>query len=372
MLIEHLDRREVEPCVVLHEEGKLSDYLGARSLEFELLPIREFCKPPYWSLRNIATVIMQTWRISRFLKRQCVDVVHSNDVRIHYGWTLATRLAGIPLVWHQRTGTFGRSFAKEKLALLSQQIVCISQYIVTTLPRRLVRLSRVVANPFDVSFAALDRVAQRRLLLDELALPSETRIIGFFGNLVDQKRPEVFLRSVALLDGALSAPFVYLLFGADRDGARARLTCLAEELGIGQRVHFMGFRAPVEPWLAGCDLMIAPGIGEGLGRSLVEAMIVGTPLVAADSGGHREVVLPGDNGLLAAADDPADFAAKASQILGDRSLAERMMQQAQAAAIREHSIERHVKAMTEIYREAVWRRPSHNLAVVSRSGARQP
>jgi glycosyltransferase involved in cell wall biosynthesis len=113
----------------------------------------------------------------------------------------------------------------------------------------------------------------------------------------------------------------------------------------------MGFRTPIEPWMAACDLMIAPGVGEGLGRSLVEAMIVGTPVVAADSGGHKEVIVPGENGFLATADDPADFAAKAVGLLSDRPLAKRIAERAQATAVRHYSIDRHVGTMTEIYRQ---------------------
>jgi len=365
MLIEHLNRRLVEPCVVLHEEGKLSDYLGSRGMDFELLQVMEFFKPPYWSLRNFASLLTQTWRISRFLKRRRIDVVHANDVRIHFGWTLASRLAGVPLVWHQRTGGFGRSLVKEGLALTAHQIVCISHYTAATLPRRLAKLTRVVANPFDVSFATEDRAARRRDVIDELALPRETRLVGFFGNLVAQKRPKIFLRTAALLDGEVNVPCVYLLFGAERDGAISSLTSLAEELGIGQRVHFMGFRTPIEPWMAACDLMIAPGVGEGLGRSLVEAMIVGTPVVAANSGGHKEVITPGESGFLATPDNPADFASKAIALLSDRPMARTIAVRAQAAAVQRYSIESHVEAMTEIYRQALYGDTPVRLASVS-------
>jgi hypothetical protein len=49
----------------------------------------------------------------------------------------------------------------------------------------------------------------------------------------------------------------------------------------------MGSRMPIEPWLSGCDLLIAPAIDEPFGRTLVEAAMVGTPVIATDDHRHR-------------------------------------------------------------------------------------
>src|SRR5690606_20383382 len=74
-----------------------------------------------------------------------------------------------------------------------------------------------------------------------------------------------------------------------------------------------------------------------------------SPVVAADSGGHREVIRAGENGLLAAADDHKAFADAALTILSDGTAARTMATLAQARAMQDYSIEGHVRAMTEIY-----------------------
>lgn len=349
MLVRQLDRGRVEPVVVLHEAGPLADYVREQGLTYELIDIPAFFKPPYWSLRNILSLIRKTATIARFIRHHDIDLVHANDVRIHFGWTLAIRLAGAKLVWHQRTGSFGRSTIKLLLALLSHKVVCISRYTASTLPRSLGRLIRIIANPFETGYATVDRGAEREKIRRQLALPQETQIIGFFGNLVQQKRPFIFLRAAAEIAKSHSGPFAFLLFGAERNNAIAELTAMAGELGIEGQLYFMGFQTPVEPWMAGCDLIIAPGIGEGLGRTLVEAMIVGTPVVAADSGGHRDVITDGQNGLLARADDPEAFAAASGRLLSDRDLAARLACRAKQEAVENYSIKHHVREMTEIY-----------------------
>jgi glycosyltransferase involved in cell wall biosynthesis len=349
MLVRALDRHVVEPLVVLHEVGPLADYVRQQGLDYELLGIPAFFRPPYWSFRNVAALLRQTWRIATFLRERRIDFVHANDVRIHFGWTLATRLAGAKLIWHQRTGSFGTSTIKLLLALLSHRVVCISRYTASTLPKSLAPLGHIVANPFETRFAGLDRSEAKAAIIRQLDLAPATKIIGFFGNLVQQKRPAVFLRAVAKLKEHHEGPLAFLLFGTSRNNANADLTRLAEDLDIGDDVHLMGFRAPVEPWMAGCDLVIAPGIGEGLGRSLVEAMIVGTPVIAADSGGHKEVIDDGRTGFLVAADDPDAFAATAHRVLGDADLARKAAELAQGEALQRYSIERHAREIAEVY-----------------------
>ncbi len=349
LLIKNLDRRQVEPVIVLHEEGPLADYVRRQGLDYHTIDISDFFKPPYWSFRNVVSLARHTGRVAAFLREWRIDVVHANDVRIHFGWTLAIRLAGAKLVWHQRTGSFGRSRIKRLLAALSHQIVCISPYTASTLPKSLERLISIVANPFETKFAAVDRNDARAAILAKLNLAPETRLFGFFGNLVQQKRPSIFLQAAARISERHSGPLAFLLFGAERNNSKTELSQLAEELSIRAQTYFMGFQAPIEPWMAGCDVIVAPGIGEGLGRTLIEAMIVGTPVVAADSGGHRDVITDGENGLLATADDPEAFAADACRLLSDPALAATLAEKAKAQAVLKYSTQRHAEKMTAIY-----------------------
>jgi len=95
------------------------------------------------------------------------------------------------------------------------------------------------------------------------------------------------------------------------------LATLARELGIADVVHFMGFRDPIMPWLAASDLLLAPEVDDAFGRTLVEAMLVGTPVVASNSGGHPEIIQSGRTGLLAAPDNASEMAAMALSLLAE-------------------------------------------------------
>ena len=122
MLAKHLDRNRVEPVIVLHEEGPLSDYIRAQGLSYELIAIPHFFEEPFHSWRNAASLLIQTFRLTKFILHRQINIVHTNDARIHYGWPLATKLARARLIWHQRTGTFGRSRVKLRFARLASQV----------------------------------------------------------------------------------------------------------------------------------------------------------------------------------------------------------------------------------------------------------
>jgi glycosyltransferase involved in cell wall biosynthesis len=350
LLAAHLDHSRFEPIVVLHEEGLLPAYLRQQGLSYELVDMPRYMAPPYDSLRNLFAFAAQTWRIARFLRKRGIDIVHANDVRIQLGWTLATKLAQARLIWHQRQGEFGKSSLKKFLASLADEMICISDYTASTLPQRLKSRARIAANPFDTSFAETDRQAARSWVIHQFGVTPETRVVGFFGSLVERKRADVFLRAAAEIKEKLGQPAVFLVFGKEHDNANDRLTRLAAELGVIDDMRLMGFRSPIEPWIAGCDLVVAPAVREGLGRNLVEAMIVGTPVVASDTGGHKEILRDGETGFLVTPDDPTAFAAAACRLLLDPDLTSRIAERAKTDAVSRFSIAHHVEEMSEIFR----------------------
>lgn len=351
LLIGNLDRSRIEPLLVIHEEGLLARYIHEQKLDYEVLAIPRFMEPPYLSARNVAAVLFHTPRLVRFLRRRRVDILHVNDLRIQFGWSLAAKLARTNFLWHQRQGEFGGNILKSLIASLSDRIVCISKYTASTLPGRLADRAEIVPNPFEIAGVSIDRNAAKASLLKKLDLAPDTRIVGMFGSLVPRKRVDVFLRAAAIVKSKQSAPVAFILVGKPHGDAEREAKELAKELGIDASVHLPGFQSPIEPWIAGSDVLAAPAVKEGLGRNLVEAMILGTPIVASDSGGHRDVVVDGHNGLLARADDPESFATAVLRLLDDRDLANTLAANAQAEAPVRYSIDSHVEQMTAIYLE---------------------
>lgn len=123
-----------------------------------------------------------------------------------------------------------------------------------------------------------------------------------------------------LLRAAVATPFVRYRCAGDGP-ERARLEALAAELGVADRVEFLGHCTDMPALMAGADLVVLPSLYEGLPLSLAEAMAAGRPVVATDVGGTREIVADGRTGLLVPPGDPTALAAAISTVARDRSLA---------------------------------------------------
>ena len=97
--------------------------------------------------------------------------------------------------------------------------------------------------------------------------------------------------------------------------------------------------------------MLAPAVGDAFGRSLVEAMLVGTPTVAARSAGHIEIIDEGQTGLFALPDNPASMAAVIERLLADPIFTKKLTENARITAQTRYSVSSHVEKISKIYNE---------------------
>lgn len=117
--------------------------------------------------------------------------------------------------------------------------------------------------------------------------------------------------------------------GPERD----RLQALARDLGIADRVRFLGFQS--NPWrfMARADVFVLTSTYEGFGNVLIEAMACGVPVVATRSPGTIEIIEHEVNGLLVE-HDAASVAAAVRRLLHDPALGARLVATAQSHVVR--------------------------------------
>lgn len=356
-LIRGLDSDCVRPLVGLHQtDGELAKFLDDQELSFVPAPDVDIPSPGagfggmMWSY-----FYRSLWPLREFLTTNGVEIVHTNDGRMHALWAVPARMAGAKLIWHHRADPRARG-VNLLAPILASHIVTVSRF---SQPRRPVLPVRhkctVVHSPFDHPSGMTERSKYRNALIAELGCPPETRFLGFFGSFTTRKRPMAFVEIVhAYTQRYPELPVAGLLFGSSpatdsvsEDALRVR----AAELGVEDRIHIMGFRYPVEPYLGGVDINLVPAHDEPFGRTLIEAMLLGTPVIATNHGGNPEAIVSDETGYLVGANDPQTFTAPIHRLLSDAECWRRISETARKSALARFSRDKHVQSITEIYRE---------------------
>lgn len=173
-------------------------------------------------------------------------------------------------------------------------------------------------------------------------------IIFASGRISVQKNYEAALRAIALLG---ERPFEYWIAGKDElDGAMQEL---AKQLGIEDRVRFLGYRSDVPDLLEEADIYLLTSKWEGFGLAVAEAMAASLPVVCSDVPGVREVVSSGDSpgGALLVDPESPEVIAKALATLLDNPALRRDMGERSREMAQQYDIERTVERYLYLYRE---------------------
>jgi glycosyltransferase involved in cell wall biosynthesis len=194
------------------------------------------------------------------------------------------------------------------------RFVAVSEAVETELIADKVAASRITVIPNGVEILQLRRAASSALG----PKPDEARArVGFVGRLEQIKGCEFFIRAAALL--AADHPSVSFVVAGT--GSRERvLRMMAADLGIADRVEFLGHVESVAPLLAALDVVVVPSLSEASGLTAIEALALGVPVVASRVGGLPDVVVHEETGLLVAPGDSEGIARAVARLLGDPAL----------------------------------------------------
>ncbi len=250
------------------------------------------------------------------------------------GTTVSAALDGrSPLkrwLWYSGMRLFYRSV--DQIIAVSEGVARDVQRITGLPPDRI----RVVRNPVVTP-------QLRELALTEPPHPwlskKELPVILGAGRLTRQKDFPTLLRAFALLQNRCPSRLVILGEGA----LRQRLTALAGELGIREKLALPGFTTNPYAWLARADLFVLSSAWEGSPNVLTEALALGTPAVATDCpSGPREILQQGRYGPLVPVGDAEALAEAMEHTLANPLPAERLQQ-----AVEQYTVEASVQGYLE-------------------------
>lgn len=278
--------------------------------------------------------LVVTVQLTRLLRRERFDIVHTHSSKAGIVGRVAARLAGVPNIVHT---VHGWGFHEHMNPALRTTYVVLEKLMrpwtrpLVSVSNRTtsVGLSAGIGKPGDYrlirSGIPLTRFGpdpeRGAAVRAQLGIDPGDVVVGSVGRLSMQKNPMDFVRVAAgLLGRHENACFVYVGDGPLREAVEAE----AARLGIAGRVRLLGLRHDVPDLLRAMDVFILTSLWEGLPRVVLQALATGLPVVAYDTAGIVEAVTEGGNGHMVEPGDVDRMVEILDSLVSDSALRSRM------------------------------------------------
>ena len=313
---------------------------------------------PWHTAVGLGEIGLSGVQLARAARRSGASVLHANSVRAGLTSCIACRIHDQGLVVHVRdcmpdsatTRVIRRVVARE-----ADQVVATSEYVSQCF--RAGRFQpdvrvRVIDNPVD-----LNRFRSDLRGPDSARRPGQPLLV-IVGQISSWKGHDTAIRALHGLrltypDARLlivgEVKFAHAATRFDNRGYLAELHKLVRDLGLVEAVEFIGEREDVPTIMALADVVLVPSIEEPFGRTVAEAMAVGTPVVATSIGGPAELIENGVTGLLASPGEPLAWRDAIRSILEDPGRAREMALRANHVAKRRFATQTSVAATLSVY-----------------------
>jgi glycosyltransferase involved in cell wall biosynthesis len=304
------------------------------------------------SLKDLVQPIRRVVQLSREF-----DLIYANTQKALVVGAIASAVSRKPLVYHLHDIVSADHFSAINQRLIvslanrfAAGVIANSQATQAAFQQAGGRSpTTVIYNGFEV--AAYQEVRRdRRTLRQHLGLDSQF-VVGHFSRLSPWKGQHILIEALQHCPDEVVA----LVVGDALFGEQEYVNQLHQQIdqaGLHHRVRFLGFRSDVAQLIAACDLVVHTSTApEPFGRVIVEAMLVGTPVIAAAAGGAIELVEQGKTGWLTVPGDPLNLAMGINHCRDSYEHSLNIARQAQAEAVQRFNLTRVNEQISDWLRE---------------------
>ena len=317
-----------------------------RTLEQHGIPWVDLGRRNRWDVHRL-------WGLVRLLKRERFDVLHAHMFGSNLWGTLIGRACRVPvLIAHEQTWAYRGN--RLRAWLDGRVIGRLATRFVSVSPADAQRMISYEGVPSErivvIPNAYIPRVSATPTdLRRELGISSTTPLIVTAAVFRPQKALDVLLEAHALV--LADIPEAHLAIAGDGE-LRRELERKAADLGLGDKVHFLGVRQDVDAILQAADVAALSSDFEGTPLFMFECMANRTPLISTAVGGLSSVIDSGRSGLLVPPRDPRALAGGITALLNDPDRRQAMAQEA-LSQLGPFTIEAVTGRFAELYQDLV-------------------
>jgi L-malate glycosyltransferase len=335
---------EIELAVALMNDGELAERLRARAIPITILPERDL------------SALAITYRLRALLLKWRPQLIHTHRVKENILGSLAN--AASLRVPSLRTVHGAREhFPRGIYHLHKRAILELDRFCGRHLQRTIIAVSHELAKKLEAEYPPesivviengvdIDVVRSQVHQVAFRTTDPQCTHVGLVGRLVPIKRPDLFIETAALLRSAYpTRKWRFHIFG---DGPlKQRLVEQTQALGLDDISTFHGHRRDIVACMAALDVLVMCSDHEALPMSLLESLVVGTPVVAHAIGGIPDVMDASNGGRLVRLHSPTGYATAIIETLDQDS--PRVEPELQARIQLRYSAQNNARSVQAVY-----------------------
>lgn len=333
-------------------EGELIPEVRKRNIDLMILPelVREI---------NLVKDFRALIKLTKYIKKENFDIVHTNSSKAGITGRLAAKLAGTPVIihtvhgwaYHEHMGKLKRNLyiALEKWSeRFTHKLITVSDLNIKK------GLADGIGNEtkYETIHSGIDlnrfnpsNIESKDKKRDWNIDPAD-KVVGSITRLSEQKAPTDFIRMAKeILKNNPKVSFLLVGDGPLKD----EIQNLINRLQISKKVIMTGLRHDIPELLAIMDVFVLSSLWEGLPRVFPQAMAMGLPIVATNVDGAPEAIKDGVNGFLVPPKDFIALAKKTLQLIEDPELARKMGEHGRRMVYPDYCIENMVRRTEYLY-----------------------
>lgn len=269
--------------------------------------------------------ISSVLRLNFWMRKRKCQLVHFHDAHSLAVGLVAASLAKVPLKVNSRRVDF--PLKKNYLSRLKYRrnnidlTIAVSERVKEVLVKEGLEPRKIEVIPDGIDFTPFEKVTSSYYLHQELSFSPEDFLVGIVAHLADHKGHKYLIQATEILRE--KAPRIKVIIVGEGP-LKMKLDRQVKETHLQNMVFFLGFREDIPQILASLDLFVLSSYLEGMGSTLLDAMISRLPVVATKVGGIPEVISHEQTGLLVPPRNPQALAGAILRLYKDRNLATKL------------------------------------------------
>lgn len=267
-------------------------------------------------------------RLKEALKRDRINLIHAHGFKATILGLIAGKQIGVPIIvtGHLWTRENRRlkcyAWLEARFMKLADRVIAVSESVKLDMIEMGLRQSRIIVVHNGISLNEYSPTTSGHELRHRLGLDSHTKLIGTLARIVHSKGIKY------LIDAGFKVikndPKIEMLIAGDGQMAKEMIDYV-RSVGLASKIHFVGFQPESFELLKILDVFVLPSLAEGLPMTILEAMAVGTPVIATSVGGTPEIILHLENGVLVKPRDSLGLGTAIEMILNNTKLTKKIV-----------------------------------------------